>query len=93
METLKHKVEIMVQHQSKHAKSIEELIRNLLGDTQQMMKKAKVMDSRVSAVEASTSDSYEALSRSCQVFATALKIPSPIPTGTPLSSPRGSWAV
>ena len=71
----------MVQHQAKHAKGLEDIIRNLLTDIQGVSKRAKLMDSRTSALEARSSDTYEALARSCQVFAAALQIPCPVPAG------------
>ena len=50
----------MVNHQAKHAKGLEDIIRNLLTDLQGVSKRAKLMDSRTSALEARSSDTYEA---------------------------------
>eukprot|EP00873_Tetraselmis_striata_P007035 jgi/Tetstr1/427299/TSEL_017468.t1 len=84
VDALKEKISLMMQHQGKHAKSMEDIVRNLLADTQSLSKKSRSMDNRLTGAESAVADTYEALARSSQVFSAALKIPSPIPAGSPM---------
>lgn len=76
---LKEKVDAVLQYQAKHATSLEEIIRMLFKDMQAMLKRIKFADTRLHTLESSCTDTNDALARSCHVFATALKIPSPMP--------------
>mmetsp|Transcript_4727 Transcript_4727/g.11509 ORF Transcript_4727/g.11509 Transcript_4727/m.11509 type:complete len:254 (-) Transcript_4727:1452-2213(-) len=84
--TFKKMIDAALQHHAKHATRVDEILGNVAGDTQTLFKGAKVMESRMSAAEANISDTYEALARSCQVLSAVVKIPSPIPAGTPFGS-------
>jgi len=85
IDVLREKISLLMQHQGKHAKSMEDIVRNMIADTQSLSKKSRSMEQRLTSVETGMSDTYEALARSSHVFSAALKIPSPIPVGSPMN--------
>jgi len=72
------KLQAVMAQQARGAKSVEEMVKTLTEDNVKVAKAARELDSSVGLLRRCTEEHHDALMRSCQVFATALKIPSPM---------------
>jgi len=87
VEGLSKKVALVIQQQARHARSVEEIVKALMGDSTQLAKQARALGNDVGSLRQCAAEHHEALLRACQVFATSLKIPSPLASSLNLAAP------
>lgn len=85
-EALQKKIQTVIQQQARHSKSVEDIIKSMMEDHSSLHKQTRTLETSLGALRRCASEHHEALLRSCQVFSTSLKIPSPLASSSTLTS-------